>query len=214
MTIKAVIFDFDGVIVDSEELSARADEISLAKFGIAMTEEEKKNAMGRRMEDIYNDLLRDRKLQINTATLIGSKDTVYTELIKGNLKTIPNSIELVNFLRDLNVPLALATSSHSVKMKAAMDEVGITGMFDVTVTGEEVTKGKPDPEAFLKAAEKLGVEPGECAVVEDAMYGIEAAKKADMFAIGYLSPNSRGQDLSKADIIVRNLAEIQKLLEC
>jgi len=209
MKIKAVIFDLDGVIADTEHLSERADEIVLGKYGIKMTEKEKHEAFGRRVEEIFEDALKARKIRLGTRKLVSEKDKVFLNLIRGKLRPIRNSLELVKFLRKNGYKVALATSSHMVKMDAELKELGIEKLFRIKINGDHVKKGKPDPEIFLKAAEKLKVNPGECAVIEDSAFGVQAAKRAGMMAIGFRSPNSPNQDLSGADMVVDDLGKVR-----
>ncbi len=208
--IKAVIFDLDGVIADTEHLSARADDISLAKHGIAMTQDEKHRAFGRRMEEIYADMLQARNIKMDIKQLVREKDEVFVRLIKGNMKPIKNSLELVGFLKKHGFKLALATSSHEEKMMPELRELGIEDLFETRVSGDDVSRGKPDPAMFLEAAKRLGVRPEDCAVIEDSAFGVQAAKNAGMYAIALRSPNSPGQDLSPADMMVDDLAEVEE----
>jgi HAD superfamily hydrolase (TIGR01509 family) len=207
--IKAVIFDLDGVIADSEPLSAQADDIILSRYGIRKTEREKRDAYGRRFEEIYRDLLGARKMHMDIEKLGREKLEAFGSLVKNNLKPVKNSIELVEFLGEAGFRLALATSSQFEKMDLEVRELGIESLFGTVVTGEMIKKGKPDPEIFLKAAELIGTRPAECAVIEDSAFGVQAAKRAGMFAIGFRSPNSPGQDMSSADIVVDDLDEVK-----
>lgn len=207
--IKAIIFDLDGVIADSEHISAKADVTVLSKLGIVMTEEEKTRAFGRRTEEIYGDVLRERKLTMNMERLVREKNRVFIGLIKGNLRPLKDSVELVKFFIEKGFKVALATSSHVEKMTSELRELGIENLFEIKVTGDDVYKGKPDPEMFLKAAGRLGVKPGECAVIEDSAFGVQAAKNAGMFAIAFRSPNSREQDISGADMVVDDLDSVR-----
>jgi len=211
--IEAFIFDLDGVIADSEPLSFEASDIALAKYGIKKTEKERKEAFGRRAEDIYSDILKSRKMDMDVNVLIKEKDDVFTDIIKGKLKPIPNSLELIGFLRENKFRLALATSSHRDKMLPEVRELGIEDHFEHKITGDDVSRGKPHPDIFLKAAEKLGVSPEKCAVVEDSEFGIQAAKRAGMFCFAFDSPNSPDQDMSAADMIVSDLSEIEEYIK-
>jgi HAD superfamily hydrolase (TIGR01509 family) len=208
--IRAVIFDLDGVIADSEHFSGQADEIVLARYGIKMTEKEMKEAFGRRVEEIFEDLLRARKLKMSVPELVKEKDVVFEKLIKGNLKPIDNSLELIGFLQRKGFKIALATSSHFDKMVPELRELGIEDLFQVKISGDDVSKGKPDPQMFLLAAKRLGVKPHECAVIEDSAFGVQAAKNAGMYAVALRSPNSEGQDHSQADMVVDDLARVQE----
>ncbi|MFH0956345.1 MAG: HAD family phosphatase [Candidatus Aenigmatarchaeota archaeon] len=210
MTIRAVIFDLDGVIADSEPISGKSTAMVLGKRGIRLTDEERRLAFGRRSPDIFRDALRSRGMKfarVDIETMVGEKNAIMLDLMKGNLKAVPGSLELIGFLSGKGLKLALATSSHRDKMEMELRELGINELFPIIVTGDDVSKGKPDPEIFLLAARRLGVPPSECAVIEDSAFGVQAAKRAGMFAIGFASRNSPGQDLSGADFVVSDLGE-------
>lgn len=211
--IRAVIFDLDGVIADSEHLSTEADDIVLARYGIKMTPKEIKEAFGRRFEEIYGDLLKARNIDLSLEDLVKEKDVEFEKLIKGKMKPISNSLGLIGFLQRNGFKTALATSSHEKKMLLELKEIGIEDLFRVKISGGDVTRGKPDPQIYLMAAEKLGVRPEECAVIEDSAFGIQSAKSAGMFAIALRSPNSEGQDLSKADLVVDDLGMVKAHFE-
>ena len=208
--IKAVIFDLDGVIADSEPFSAEADDILLARYGIRKTEQERRDMYGRRFEEIYGDILRARGLDLDIKELFEAKSVIFRGLIRGRLKPIRNSLELIGFFQKKGFLTALATSSHLAKALPEMRELGIERLFGIIVSGDEVKAGKPDPEIFLRASVKLGVLPKECAVIEDSAFGVRAAKAAGMFAIAFRSPNTPDQDLSKADLVVGDLLEAKE----
>lgn len=210
MTIHAVIFDLDGVIADSEPLSGEATRRALTKLDIEMTDKERNEAFGRRTGDIINDILSVRNMKADVEAIIAEKGRIFSELIKNNIKPIPKSLELVEWLKGKGYKVALATSSHKEKMEAEVKELEIVSLFDFIVTGDEVRKGKPNPEIFLKAAKKLGVDPKHCVVVEDSTFGIQAAKAAGMFAIAFDSPNTHNQDLSMADVVVDDLEKVKE----
>ena len=210
--IKAVIFDLDGVIADSEPLSGRATDMVLGKYGIRLTPDEKLRAFGRRSPDIFSDALRARRMDGDIRRMVSEKDEILISLISRGLRKICNSVEAVEQLRRKGLLVALATSSHREKMEMELKQLGIEEMFPVKVNGDEVSRGKPDPEIFLKAAQRLGVKPPECAVVEDSTFGVMAAKAAGMLAIGFDSPNSPGQDLSPADHVLSDLSGLLGLL--
>jgi HAD superfamily hydrolase (TIGR01509 family) len=213
--VRAVIFDLDGVIADSEPISGKSTAMVLRKRGIRLTDEERRLAFGRRSPDIFRDVLRARGKKFSSddiETMVEEKNAIMLGLMKGNLKAIPHSIRLVKLLLEKGIKLALATSSHEKKMEMEVEELGIKEPFSVIVTGSDVSKGKPDPEIFLLAARRLGVKPAECAVIEDSAFGVQAAKRAGMFAIGFASRNSPGQDLSVADVVVSDLGKACQIL--
>lgn len=215
MKIKAVIFDLDGVIADSEPLSGKSTAMVLEKRGIRLTDEERHKAFGRRSLDIFSDVLRARGKAVTAPAveaMVQEKNAIMQRLLKGSLKTVLGSLELARSLSGRGLKLALATSSHTEKMEMEVSELGIRGLFPVIVTGSDVSRGKPDPEIFLLAARRLGVKPSECAVIEDSSFGVRAAKAAGMLAIGFASPNSPGQDLSMADAVVSDVKEAGRKL--
>lgn len=206
--IKAVIFDLDGVIADSEQISGKSTAQVLGKRGIMLTDDERRLAFGRRSPDIFSDALRARGIGFSEAdieTMVEEKNAIMLRSMKAGLKAIPHSIGLVKLLSGKGLKLALATSSHTKKMEMEVSKLGIKGLFSAVVTGSDVSRGKPDPEIFLLAAKRLGVPPPECAVIEDSSFGVQAAKAAGMFAIGFESRNSPGQDLSAADAAVKDI---------
>lgn len=208
--IKAVIFDLDGVLADTELFSGQASGKALKVHGIELTDEEGKRAFGRRDIDSYSGYIESRGLDLNPKDLVKEKDRIYSELIKGKLKPIPGVAKLLKFLKKRGIPFAVASSGTPEKIRATLSELGFAGFFDIIVSAEDITKGKPDPEIFLKAAEKIGVNPGSCLVVEDAQAGIEAAKSAGMKCLALKSPNTYGQDLSGADRIINSLKEVKE----
>lgn len=209
MKIKAVIFDQDGVIADSEPLSGKTTQGVLRKHGIEMTPEEKRDAFGRKLSEIVRDVFAARNRHPDMDNIISEYMEAILELIEKELKPIENSIELVSFLKDSGLKVAIATSSGEKKMKATLKKFGIEELFDARVSSSEVKHGKPNPEIFLKTAKKLAVDPKHCAVVEDSTFGIQAAKAAGMFAIAFDSPNTHGQDLSAADVVVDDLDDVK-----
>ena len=213
MKIRAVIFDLDGVIADSEPLSGEGTKMVLERHGITMTDRERKEAIGRRLPDIFSDVLEVRGKKLSIEELMKERDRIFEGLVRKHLKAIPGSLELLQWLKDNGYRLALATSSHGSKMQLEVDHLGIGKFFDVVVCGDDVRKGKPDPEIFLKAAEKLGMKPEECAVVEDSEFGVQAAKFAGMKAIAFDSPNTHNQDISGADAIIKDIGEVKEHLE-
>ena len=133
---------------------------------------------------------------------------MFKKLIKGRLEPLPGVLELLAGLGDAGVRKAVVSSSPLDRVNASLEEVGLLLEFDVVLSGDCCSRGKPDPQPFLFAAERLGVKPSECVVIEDAEAGILAAKTARMKCVAVKSPHTFGQDLSKADLIVESLLEV------
>ena len=121
--------------------------------------------------------------------------------------------ELLAELKALNIPAAIASSSPPVFIKAVLRKFDLLDHFECVVSGEEVERGKPAPDVYLKAAELLGVKPQDCMVLEDARHGVAAAKAAGMKCIGFVNPNSGNQDLSQADYVVHAVSEVAQICQ-
>lgn len=210
--VQAVIFDLDGVLVDSEEFSMEATEQMLKELGIELTLEERERAFGRTDLDSYRECIKDRKLSLNPEDMVRRKEEIYSKLISGKLKPIEGAAELIQSLGEKAVRMAVASSGTRNKIRASLREIGFEGLFETVVSAEDITQGKPNPEIFLKAAERLGVPPAQCLVIEDAQAGVEAAKAAGMKCLAFKSPNTHGQDLSKADKTIDSLKQAEDFI--
>lgn len=203
--LEAVLFDLDGVLVDSEQISSQASEKVLGDVGIVLSDEEKKRVFGRRTIDNYSEHIKSRGLDIDPHVLIDRKNRLFKKLIKGVLVPLPGVVELILGLKDARIPIALVSSSPLERVEASLDEAGLLWHFPVVVSGDCCRLGKPEPEPFLVGAERLGVSPAGCVVVEDAEAGVRAAKAAGMKCLTVESEHTHGQDLSMADFHASSL---------
>jgi HAD superfamily hydrolase (TIGR01509 family) len=205
MGVKAVLFDLDGVLVDSERFSSEASDMILAEVGIVQTPMEKKLVFGRRTLDNYKAAIDARGLDIDPAILVARKNRLFAKIVHGKLKPLPGVLELLGGIRDAGLKVAVVSSSPLERVNVSLEEVGLILEFDLIVSGDCCDRGKPDPEPFLLAARRLDVKPADCVVIEDAEAGVAAGKAAGMKVVAVRSPNTHYQDLSKADIIVDSL---------
>jgi beta-phosphoglucomutase family hydrolase len=212
--ITAVIFDMDGVIVESEPMHVEAEKQILLKHGVKITAEELRDYTGTTAEFEFNDLIRKYKLNTTAETLFNEKEDILFRLLEERTEPTKGVIDLIRNLKQRGFKLGIATSGHRKLAHYYLGKLGIESFFDTVVCAEDITHSKPDPEIFLKAAQRLGVEPAECIVIEDARLGIEAARKAGMKSVGYRNPSSGNQDLSKADWVVSDFTklDLQELL--
>ncbi len=208
--IKAVIFDMDGVIVDSEPIHIEAEKQTLLKYGVKITTEELRTYTGTTAEFEFNDLIKKYKLNTTAVTLFAEKEVVMFKLLEERTEPTRGVIDLIKSLKQQGFKLGIATSGHRKLAHYYLNKLGMAFFFDTVVCAEDITRSKPDPEIFLTAAKKLGVDPAECIVIEDAKLGIEAATRAGMKCIGYRNPNSGNQDLSKADFIIDEFTQLRK----
>jgi HAD superfamily hydrolase (TIGR01509 family) len=202
----AVIFDMDGVIVDSEPYSMRALIDVLRQYGIDPTEAEIRHSYGRRIRDDFADYFSRYGVTAHLETAIARKEARYYHLAAGHLKPFPGVMWLLKRLRARGHGLALASSGDRVKVAFGMQALSLDGTFEAVVCGNDVTRSKPDPEIYLLAAQRLKVPPAACVAIEDAPAGVEAAKRAGMRCIAVTNSVAREQ-LQPADLIVASLAD-------
>ncbi len=220
--LRAVIFDFDGVITDSEILHFRAFNQVLRQYGIELTKQEYyKTYLGFNDADCYGLLIHQGLLKKNKehiSELIEEKKQIYKELAKTEGKMIEGVRDFLTLLEENSIPMAICSGSLMTEVEMVLEDTGLRHLFEVIVSGEQVRKGKPDPEGFLLTLKRLNnnvnsgqagkhILPGECIVIEDSHWGLEAAKAAGMHTIAVT--NSYGaEQLSMADRIVNRLNEL------
>lgn len=205
--LKAVIFDMDGVLVDTEELTFRAAQQMFKEHGVLVTREDFRPYIGTGENRYIGNVARKYGFSSDVPEDKERMYTIYGELAKGQLKILPGVPGFIAGCRNRGLKLALATSADFVKMMINLTETALDpGNFDVLITGQDITYKKPDPEIYLKAALLLGVTPGECLVVEDAVNGIEAAKAAGMRCLAVTNSFGR-RELKEADWICDSLED-------
>jgi HAD superfamily hydrolase (TIGR01509 family) len=203
--VQAVIFDMDGVIVDSEPYSMQALIDVLRHYGIDPTEEDIRRSYGRRIRDDFRDYFSRYGVPAHLETAVAQKEARYYHLAAGHLQPFPGVMPLLKRLHDDGYALALASSGDRVKVAFGMQALGLDGTFETVVCGN-VTHSKPDPEIYLLTAQRLGILPTGCVAIEDAPAGVEAAKRAGMRCIAVTNSVAREQ-LLQADLIVASLAD-------
>lgn len=207
--LKAVIFDMDGVLVDSEPLHMDVNLVIHKELGIEIPPEEYKKFIG--VSNLYKWTTIKEKyhLDLSIEEIVKEERKRVVEYIGKNLKeSIPGVKELIYGLKSKGVKLAVASSSSRSLINTILKNTGLTDVFSYIISGEEVQRSKPSPDIFLKAAEGLSADPGECAVFEDSKNGTIAAKAAGMYCIGYLNPTSGNQDISISDRVISAYSEI------
>lgn len=206
----AFIFDMDGVIIDSEPIHSRVKLDTFAHFGVPFREADLSLYMGRTSGAIYRDALAACGRQdITPEEMAAYKHARYQEVLEsGVIEPVAGSTALIKDLHAAGIPLGLATSSNVRVMNTVLDSFGIRQYFSSILSGGELPESKPNPAIYLISAERLGVEPADCVVLEDTDNGILAARRAGMYCIAYRNPNSGKQDLSLADEVVDSLTEI------
>ena len=212
--VRAVIFDFDGVITDSEILHLRAFNQSLAPYCVEIsTKDYYKNYLGYSDFDCYKKLIDNGLLKINERQIddiVKKKSKIFEELTKTEGRTIEGVHEFLQMLEDNNIPMAICSGSLLVEIEVILEESGLRHYFTEIVSAEQVKKGKPHPEGFLLCLKKLNkksrppIAAGECIVIEDSHWGLQAGKAAGMHTVAVTNSYDAGQ-LSMAEEIVSNL---------
>ncbi len=203
--IKAVIFDRDGVLLDSEYTNIRAGELAFQELGITLTEEEKRSIVGRHPDDYAKPLI----------AKYGVDYDKFRELQRSNyfevLESTPIFEKTIQLLRDIHahgIAVALCTSSRIESTVPLLEKLGIRDLFQVLVGKEDYTNRKPDPEPYQVTAKKLGVNPADCLVIEDSEVGMRSALGAGMRCIVIFNDHTKDHDFSGAWRIVDSAAAL------
>jgi HAD superfamily hydrolase (TIGR01509 family) len=198
----------DGVISETEHVHIEAEKQTMLRYGVKISSEELHRYTGATAKFMFENLIKKYDLNTTFEKIFGEKEELLFRLIENDLQPTRGVIELLRRLKRENMKLAIASSSHRRLVRYVLEELNILNLFDSIVSAEDILRSKPDPEIFLKSARNLGVNPGECLVVEDSMLGVAAAKIAGMKVLGYRNPNSGDQDLSKADVVIDDFSDV------
>jgi HAD superfamily hydrolase (TIGR01509 family) len=209
-----VIFDLDGVLADSELWWNEIDAKLLAEHGITYRGEYHRNVLGvsyRLAVEFYKKAF---GLSVSTDEMMRRRGEIAAEFFANQIDVFPSTKPVLQELRQMNLHLAVATSSVSASARPFLARHGLTAFFGIIITGEEVEQGKPHPDIYLRAAEKLGVTADACLVIEDSLSGIAAAKAAKMRVAAI--PDTRFVDprdyKKEADYALSSLKEIPALV--
>lgn len=209
--MKAVIFDRDGVILDSESTNIESVVKAFLELGIKIKDEEKEWIIARHPADFKEDFL--KHYDFSYEDFIKIQKRIYHELLEST-PLFQRTVSLIKELHKLGITLALTTSSGPDSTKKVLKKSGLENVFKVIITNDYYEKKKPDPEPYRVTAEKLSLEPQDCVVVEDSQVGVESARSAGMKVIAVPNEYTKNQDFSKANIIVDSANDINmELLE-
>lgn len=212
--MKAVIFDMDGVIIDSEWLVTDCWKIIGEKYGIADVEENCKRCLGLNKEAAREAFLAYYGQEFPYDSYKQEASALFHEREKTELVLKPGVIELLEWLQNQNLRIGLATSTREAVAKAQLGKLGVLDYFEEVVCGDMLKKSKPEPDIYLMACDRLKVSPKEAYAIEDSYNGIRAAYNAGMRAImvpDSVGPNEEMQE--KSVVILENLSEVRKWME-
>lgn len=213
LPIQGVIFDMDGVLIDSEPIYFEIERSSFNHFGAAVTVEEHHSFVGVTLESMWQQVIDKYQVKVPLEEIFAYHQQHVMEkmLAHAELAAIPGVERWIRWLHEQHIPVAVASSSPRALIDLIMEKTGLGPYFDVRLTGEEVEHGKPAPDIFLTAASQIGISPAHCLVIEDSRNGVQAAKSAGMRCIGYHNPGSGNQNLSKADVRISSYDELWTL---
>jgi beta-phosphoglucomutase len=178
---RAIIFDIDGTLVDNMALHAEAFSVFAGRHGLPpLTPEDRARLDGRRNSEIFPILFKREVPREEWMAYEAEKEGLYRELSRGRLAPMKGLLRLLAHYKDAGIPMALATSAPEPNVVHTLNEIGLAGEFAIIVRGDQVGRGKPAPDVFIAAAERLSIEPEDCVVFEDAPMGVVAAQAAGM----------------------------------
>ena len=207
MSDVAVIFDMDGVLVDSYAPHFESWRRLYSELGIEYSEAAFAADFGQTSCDILRRRLHEDLTEARFREIDDRKEGYYREIIREKFPAMNGADDLIEALARNGFRLAVGSSGPPENVALAIDKLRSGRLISAKVTGADVTRGKPDPQVFLMAAERLGVPPASCVVIEDAVHGVEAAKRAGMAAIALTGTSTRAE-LGSADLIVESLREL------
>ena len=204
-TFRAVVFDMDGVLADSEPTYLEAVNDVLRPLGKSMTPELHQAIMGHGVEATWEVLIRELNLPGSVADYIPPYDRRLVELLSKLDAPLPGVVSLVTMLHDRRIPIAVASSSLMSWIDALLTGLGLRHAFDALASATEVEHPKPAPDLYLLAASKLGMPPGACIAIEDTPTGLQSAKAAGMFAVQVRASSTAFPPLPEADAVIETL---------
>ncbi|MFM2392459.1 MAG: hypothetical protein RLZZ546_436 [Bacteroidota bacterium] len=207
--IKALIFDMDGVLLDSETLYKKSNTKLFESLGFKITDDQYQSLIGLSSSKIWETLISYANLPNSVEEYKQmEKDSKYQALLEENLTAHAHLFDVLHHCKTQNIKMAIASMSSMKNIHLIIKKLGIVSFFDAILSGENVVNGKPDPEIYIKAAYQLGVNPLECLAVEDSHNGSKAAVAANIACIGYINPGSGKQDLSHCFMTTDDYREI------
>jgi HAD superfamily hydrolase (TIGR01509 family) len=208
----AVIFDMDGVLVDSEPMHAETAHEVLAPYGVTFGAEDSARYFGFTDVEMFRDLIARHRLSVDADELVRRRTELLVKRTWEDPRPMDGVPDVLHAIRGLGCRLALASSSGPEGIAATLDALAVCVLFDVIVSGLTLGRGKPAPDIFLVTARRLGLAPARCLVVEDSRNGLLAAKAAGMACASVPCDSTRNEDFHEADHRLRTLRELLPIL--
>jgi len=199
-----VVFDLDGVIVDSEPIHELANDELMADLGVPMDEALREDMMGRRVRELTDTVA--ERLGKPPGEVLAEREAIFWRLLEdGGVRPMPGLHAAIAKLSGAGLALAVATSGTRAYVDLVLERLGVRDAFQAVVSGDDVTHGKPHPESYLRVAALLAAEPADCVALEDTFHGVTAARAAGMHAVAVPNALTAGMDFSGADAVVADL---------
>jgi beta-phosphoglucomutase len=217
--MRAVIFDMDGVIVDSEPVHQRVERAIFTELGLPVTPEEHETYLGRSSPDMFAEIARRHPLRwqaqgLSVPQAVDLERRRYDEAIAtGAVPVVPGVVDLMHTLVQRGFLIAIASSAPRGQIEAVIALTDTAEMVRCIRSADDVTRSKPDPEIYRSAAACLGAAPEECWVIEDSTNGIASAKAAGMRCVAFRNPSSGRPDLSRADAVVDEMTAVMQIID-
>ncbi len=208
--IKAIFWDNDGTLVDTEALYLEATRQVLKEYGVELTDEFYSAQQSRNNASAFS-LLDPESVDI--AALREKRNLLYLEMVTAEVPIIEGVMDTLEYFHK-KIPMAIVTSSRKVHFDQMMITSGIKKYFDFFITGDDVSNHKPNPEPYLKAIKISGLKPEECLAIEDTERGVIAAKDAGMMCFAVPTVLTKGNDFSRADKVLANVREMIQVIDC
>lgn len=203
--VRAVLWDMDGVLVDSADYHYEAWRLAMQREGRPLTQADFKRTFGQRNDTVLRDMLDPNISDADIQRIADFKESTYRALVRDRgISPLPGVLHWLNALQNAGWKQAVASAAPRANVDTIVEVMGIAHFFDALTSAEDVTRGKPDPQVYLVAASRVGATPSRAIVIEDAPAGVEGAKRAGMKRIGVRS--SHGE--LEADIVVDSLTEL------
>jgi len=212
---KAIIFDMDGVLVDSEPHHVQIEKKLFASLNLNISDEEHSTYMGKATDVMWKEIIQNKNIDLNIRDLV--QQTIEISKIhfsaQNDLAPIQGLLDVLKKCTDRDIPMAVASSSGQEIIEIILEKTDLKKFFLYTVSSELVGGSKPEPDIFLHTAKLLKLKPEECIVVEDSTNGVKAAKAANMYCVAFNGVSSGNQDTSPADIQINHFSELEVIIE-
>lgn len=211
----AIIFDMDGVLINTEHHHKIIEHRIFQELGVSITEKDREPFIGMAADEMWEKVVDHFHLDASPEELLDLNNQRIIEYFNemDNLEPIPGVTGVLDWIQQNRIPLAVASSSSRIVIDVLLEKTGLGDYFKIRVGGQSVEKSKPEPYIYLHTATILDIPPEDCLVIEDSTNGIASAKSAGMYCIGYQGSGYHGQNQSRADQVIHHFDEMLPVLK-